>query len=83
MRGFLDVINLRKRRAEVRQLDIAIGSQLRHHYAADFVWPAQFARVSLFGLAAVFLMLGEAARELIVRRRLGSDVPDGDPQGPA
>ena len=43
-----------------------IVSQYRHHYAADFVWPAQFAKVSLFGLAAVFLLLGEAARDLLV-----------------
>jgi arabinofuranan 3-O-arabinosyltransferase len=43
-----------------------IVSQYRHRYAADFIWPAQFAKVSLFGLAAVFLLLGEAARDLLV-----------------
>jgi hypothetical protein len=43
-----------------------IVSQYRHRYAADFIWPAQFAKMSLFGLAAVFLLLGEAARDLLV-----------------
>jgi arabinofuranan 3-O-arabinosyltransferase len=59
-----------------------VVSQLRHHYVADFIWPAQFARVSLFGLAAVFLLLGEAARELVVRDPLGSSASEPEPPGP-
>jgi len=43
-----------------------VVSQHRHRYVANFIWPAQFAKVSLLGLAALFLLLGEAARDLIV-----------------
>jgi len=46
-----------------------IVSQFRHHHVADFLWPEQFSRVNLLGLAAIFLMLAEAARDLLVHRR--------------
>ena len=65
-----------------------VVSQIRHHYVADFVWPAQFARVSLLGLAAVFLLLAEAVRELVVddtasmNGHVESDLSEGDPPGP-
>ena len=52
-----------------------VASQAYHHYLADFTWPTQFAKVADLGLLAVFLLLGEAARDLVVpteERRLGS-----------
>jgi len=55
--------------------------QVRHHYAANFVWPQQFATVSALGLAALFLLLAEAARDLLVPdlAPLTPDRADGDP----
>ena len=44
-------------------------SQCRHQHVADFLWPEQFARVNVLGLAAIFLLLAEAARDLLVHRR--------------
>ena len=43
-----------------------VVSQYRHHHVADFLWPEHFARVNLLGLAAIFLLLAEAARDLLV-----------------
>ena len=48
-----------------------VVSQFRHQHEADFLWPEQFARVNLLGLAAIFLLLGEAVRDLVVHRRDG------------
>ena len=41
-------------------------SQLRHKHVADFLWPERFTRANLPALAAIFLLLVEAARDLLV-----------------
>ncbi|MGZ4694361.1 MAG: hypothetical protein ACXWA3_12125, partial [Acidimicrobiales bacterium] len=46
-----------------------VVSQYRHQHGADFLWPEQFSRVNLLGLAAIFLLLAEAARDLLVHHR--------------
>jgi arabinofuranan 3-O-arabinosyltransferase len=88
--GGLTVLSFRWRRgrgllalASAASLGLAalytIVSQFRHHHDADFLWPEQFSRVNLFGLAAIFLLLAEATRDLLVHRRdiVGPDGPDG------
>ena len=60
-----------------------VVSQFRHHHVADFLWPEQFSRVNLLGLAAIFLLLAEAARDLLVHRRDDTTSPVDDDGHPA
>ena len=46
--------------------------QWRFAFPADFVWPQLFERVDVLGVAAVVLLVAEAARELAARE-LGPD----------
>ena len=52
-----------------------VQSQVRHHNPPDFQWPVQFDKVNVLGLLTLFLLLAEAVRELLIRRR-------ADPGGP-
>ncbi len=44
-----------------------VQAQFRHPNPADFQWPVQFEKVAVFGLLALFLLLVEGVRELLVR----------------
>jgi arabinofuranan 3-O-arabinosyltransferase len=46
-----------------------VQAQIRHPNPADFQWAVQFDKVNVLGLLAIFLMLVEAGRELLMRRR--------------
>ena len=46
-----------------------VQAQFRHPNPADFQWPVQFDKVNVLGLLALFLLLAEAGRELLIRRR--------------
>jgi arabinofuranan 3-O-arabinosyltransferase len=52
-----------------------VRGQVTYDYDADFTWPLGFTRVHVLGLVAVFLLLGEAVRDLAVRRRRTSPTP--------
>jgi hypothetical protein len=45
-----------------------VQAQWRHGQAADFQWPLQYQKVSILGLATIFLLAAEAVRELLARR---------------
>jgi arabinofuranan 3-O-arabinosyltransferase len=57
-----------------------VQGQLRHPYPADFVWALQFDRVNVLGLLAIFMLLAEAGRELLIRRHTDPRLPE-DPDG--
>ncbi|HVN52645.1 MAG TPA: discoidin domain-containing protein, partial [Acidimicrobiales bacterium] len=46
-----------------------VQSQFRHHNPPDFQWPVQFDKVNALGLLTLVLLLAEAGRELVLRRR--------------
>ncbi len=46
-----------------------VQAQFRHPNPADFQWPVQFDKVNVLGLLTLFLLLAEAGRELLIRRR--------------
>jgi len=50
-------------------------SQYRHHHVADFLWPQRFERANLPALIAIFLLLVEAARDLLVPDPRSPDLP--------
>jgi arabinofuranan 3-O-arabinosyltransferase len=52
-----------------------VQAQFRHPNPADFQWAVQFDKVNVLGLAALYLLLAEAGRELLVRRRRGAPEP--------
>ena len=58
-----------------------VVSQWRHQHVADFLWPEQFARVNVLGLAAIFLLLAEAIRDLLVHRRDEQPPPGAEQVG--
>ncbi len=49
-----------------------VQAQLRHPNPADFQWAVQFDKVNAFGLLALYLLLVEGVRELLIRRRSSS-----------
>jgi arabinofuranan 3-O-arabinosyltransferase len=42
-----------------------VVSQFRHHHVSDFLWPERFTLANLPALAAIFLLVVEAARDLL------------------
>jgi arabinofuranan 3-O-arabinosyltransferase len=52
-----------------------VRGQVTYDYDADFTWPLGFTRVHVLGLVTVFLLLGEAVRDLAVRRRRTPSTP--------
>jgi len=46
-----------------------VQAQYRHHNPPDFQWPVQFDKVNALGLLTLVLLLAEAGRELLIRRR--------------
>jgi hypothetical protein len=61
------------------------AAQVFYLYRADFNWPAQFEGSHLLGLVAIFLLLVEAVRDLIVSQAGRADplAPADDPNPPA
>ncbi len=59
-----------------------VQAQFRHPNPADFQWALQFDKVNVLGLAAIFLLLVEGVRELLVRRRPPDPAPHDAGQAP-
>ncbi len=62
-----------------------LQAQFRHPNPADFQWAVQFDKVNPLGLLALFMLLAEAGRELLIRRRTDprpvDPLPVGDHHG--
>ncbi len=52
-----------------------VQSQFRHHNPPDFKWPVQFDKINALGLLTLVLLLAEAGRELMIRRRTDTGGP--------
>jgi hypothetical protein len=59
-----------------------VQAQLRHPNPADFQWAVQFDKVNVLGLLALYLLLVEGVRELLVRRRSSPPTSAGEPGEP-
>ena len=57
-----------------------VQAQLRHPNPADFQWAVQFDKVNVLGLLALYLLLVEAVRELIIRERSRGGAVDEPPE---
>ncbi len=90
----VSVVALRWRRGRGFAAAMAVGilsltyayiviSQYRHHHVADFLWPERFMRANLPALAAIFLLVVEAARDLLVPDpRSSESTPDAPAESP-
>nr|WP_249419858.1 alpha-(1->3)-arabinofuranosyltransferase family protein [Rhabdothermincola salaria] len=57
-----------------------VTSQWRRDYPSDFEWPQMFERAHIVALVAVFLLLAEGMRDVIVRRREADPSPSSPPR---
>lgn len=46
-----------------------VASQIRYRHPPDFIWPQQFDDAHLVGLLVIFLLAGDALREVLLARR--------------
>ncbi len=60
-----------------------VTSQWRRDYPSDFEWPQMFERAHIGALVAVFLLLAEAMRDIIVRRRQADHLRSWRPRLPS